>query len=119
MNSVRSTQSRLQGLRGKEIATLGKLSADDISSAAVVEFQTECGHIGDEEAENITTVYNQLGVMRATLKVLAEARVEELRKELHVYGSLHDEPHFHDIADIMREALEDEELAEIWRLGGG
>ena len=112
-------QSDRQERRLRQLQALQSLDAATINSKAVISFNEECGVIGEDEMDAITACYERMGELREGLKGLAESRVEELRKELHVYGALHLEPPMREIATVMRESLEDAELDELWRLGGG
>ena len=63
--------------------------------------------------------YDSLSDLRSSLRKLAENRVESLRQELHVYGFLEIEPNLTDLAETLQSALENTNLAELWRTGGG
>ena len=119
MVSVQDGQKQRQAERDEQLQALGRLTSDDITVEKVQKFQSDTNHIGDVEVEIVNKVFERLGELRGNLKLTAEERVEELRKELHVYGALHDEPPFLCIADVMRDALSEETLSDLWRLGGG
>ena len=118
LEQVQEGQSDRHERRLKQLQALQSLNAANIQSAAVVMFQEECDAIADDEMGAIQACYDRLGELRGGLNDMAKARVEELRKELHVYGALHSEPPMREIANVMREALESAELDELWRLGG-
>ncbi len=119
LEQVKEGQSDRQERRLRQLQALQSLDAANITSKAVVAFQEECGVIAEDEMGAIQSCYEGLGELRRGLSELAGSRVEELRKELHVYGALHSEPPMREIATVMREALENAELGELWRLGGG
>jgi hypothetical protein len=119
LDRFKGEQESRQERRLKQLGSLSELNADNISSAAVVSFQEECTVIADDELDGLSNCYARLGELRQALKDAAKHRVEDLRKELHVYGALHLEPPFREIASVMREALDDEASSELWRLGGG
>lgn len=119
MLSVQEDQKQRQQQRHAQLQILGGLTSDGISSTTVQNVISEASHIADIEMDAVTAVFGRLTELRADLKKTAAERVEELRKELHVYGALHAEPPLHAIADIMKDALADEALADLWRLGGG
>ena len=119
MLSVQDEQSRRQQRRGDQLKSLGELTSDNIVSKSVMDFQGACTSIGEDEQDAITVTFNRLCQLRKNLENSAKERVEELRLELHLYGALHAEPPFLEVAAVMRDALADESLSELWRLGGG
>jgi len=119
MESVRYGQEMRHRDRQECLAALAALTSDNINSDRVTKIQQELAAIGDSEISAIQECYNGLGELRSSLRQIAKDRVEDLRKELHEYGALHEEPNLKSIARIMQQALEDESLAELWRLGGG
>ena len=119
MYSCKDQQARLKSRRIDVMDQFAKLTSENINSASVVELQKRIAVIADDELADITDCYKQLCDLRANLKMSAEDRVEALRKELHTYGALHDEPPMKQVSLVMQHALEDASLAELWRLGGG
>lgn len=119
MKNVRANQ---QARHDERIALLGQLSnlnAKTINSEEIVKIQSQFSAIHDVGLEEIQSCYNGLGELRIVLQDLAKSRVEDLRKELHTYGALKEEPKLRDISDIFQHALENPDMAELWRLGGG
>ena len=57
--------------------------------------------------------------LRSVSRERAENRVEKLRKELHVYGFLEEEPDLTDLGEKLHLITEDPLLTELFRLGGG
>jgi len=119
MLSVQEEQKQRQQQRHAQLQILAGLTSDSIALTAVQNVIAEAGHIGDQEMDAVTAVLARLTELRADLKKIAAERVEELRKELHVYGALHPEPPMHTLGDVMKGALADEAVADLWRLGGG
>ena len=105
--------------RHELVQQLSVLTSENIHSSTVVDIQKRFAAVTEDELAAITECYNQLGDLRSYLKMSAETRVEELRKELHTYGALKDEPPMKQVVTIMQHALDDSSLAELWRLGGG
>jgi len=116
---VRQGQMARHGERQRIVGDLRALNALDISSDAVKKSQAEFTAVAEEEIAAIQRCYDDLTQLRSSLREKAEARVESLRKELHDYGALHDEPDFKTASRVFHEALADESVSETWRLGGG
>ena len=87
LEQVQEGQSDRHERRLKQLQALQSLNAANIQSAAVVMFQEECDAIADDEMGAIQACYDRLGELRGGLNDMAKARVEELRKELHMWCS--------------------------------
>jgi hypothetical protein len=122
-NQMMEKYRRDQGKRRKNleavIAKIMSLSYENITSEIVAEIQQLFQQCNIDELNAIQNCYNQLTDLRKNTDYLCRERVEELRKELHVYGALKIDPKFGPLAKRLEEALNDPNLAELWRLGGG
>ena len=114
---------RDQGKRRKNLeAVINKItnfSYESITSEVVTDVQQLFQRCNEDELNAIQNCYNSLTELRKNTDYLCRERVEELRKELHVYGALKIDPKFGPLAKRLEEALADPNLAELWRLGGG
>ena len=115
----REQQTTWKSLRQTTMERFAAITSESIQSSNIVELQRHFASVAEDEMAAISECYKSLGDLRAHLKMLAEDRVEALRKELHTYGALKDEPPLRQVSIIMQQALEDESLQELWRLGGG
>lgn len=115
----REQQTTWKSLRQTTMERFAAITSESIQSSNIVELQRHFASVAEDEMAAISECYKSLGDLRAHLKMLAEDRVEALRKELHTYGALKDEPLLRQVSIIMQQALEDESLQELWRLGGG
>ena len=119
MKGVRSNQQCRHDERIVLLAQLSRLNATTINSDEISRIQTQFSLIHDVGLEEIQSCYNGLGELRIVLQDLAKLRVEDLRKELHCYGALKNEPKLMELSNIFQNALENTEMTELWRLGGG
>jgi hypothetical protein len=119
MLKVRQGQMARKGERQRIIRDFMAFDALTITSEEVKKLQGHFTAVAEEEIEGVQACYNSLTDLKSDLKQKAEERVESLRKELHGYGALHDEPDFKTAAAVFHEALTDENVSETWRLGGG
>lgn len=119
MAEFRDQQLERNVCRKEALCDLAKLDAHNITSKETGRVKEVLSSLNDEELAATQTCYNGLSDLRARLRGTAEQRMEVLRKELHVYGALHDEPPLQEIATDLRAALADSALSELWRLGGG
>lgn len=117
--SFRDQQDGWRSRRQDLVQQLSVLTSESIHSSVVVDIQKRFAQVTEDELAAISDCYKQLGDLRSYLKMSAETRVEELRKELHTYGALKDEPPMRQVANVMQAALQETSLAELWRLGGG
>lgn len=117
--SFREKQSSWKSQRQGIMEQFAMLTSESMRSLDVIELQKKFAAVAQEELEAISECYKQLGDLRTILKISAEDRVESLRKELHTYGALKDEPPLSQVSMVMQHALEDSSFAELWRLGGG
>lgn len=101
------------------IGTLMQMSYSDIASEAVQAVQAKLSICNEHEVEAIQECYNALTRLRGNTDYMAKERVEDIRKELHVYGSLKVDPKLYLLANRLEDILADPSLAELWRLGGG
>ncbi len=119
MKSVQSGQLDRHSQRLSQLQLLGDFTADSITSEKVINIQAKFGTISEEEMEAVQACYNGLCNLSSSFRVKAEDRVEQLRKELHVYGALSHEPNLQVLLDSLSKALCDESLNGLWRQGGG
>ena len=117
--SFRDQQDEWRIRRQDLVQQLSVLTSESIQSPIIIDIQKRFAQVTEDELAAITDCYQQLGDLRSYLKMNAETRVEELRKELHTYGALKDEPPMRQVANIMQATLQEASLAELWRLGGG
>lgn len=92
----------------------------DINSDGIQAIQAKLQVCNEKELESIQECYNGLTQLRENTDYMVRERVEEIRKELHVYGALRVDPKL----DLLANRLEDNvllipELSELFRLGGG
>lgn len=119
LTEFRAGQLSRHAERSKQLGALATLSADNISSTVVQTVQESLNILSEEESVSMQKCYDGLTSLRSNLRYQAETRREELRQELHSYGALQDEPPLKTYADEMKQALADDSLSELWRLGGG
>lgn len=119
MKETCDKQKERHEVRYANIKTLSNLNFSNITVDAVVSVQKNFTSLAEEEIAAVQSCYNGLQERRGKLSVNAEARVEVLRKELHLYGALFKEPDFISVINQLKCSLDDPNLAELWRLGGG
>lgn len=91
----------------------------DINSEGIQAIQAKLQVCNEKEVEAIQECYNGLTRLRENTDYMARERVEEIRKELHVYGALKVDPKLDVLANQVEDILLDPELSELLRLGGG
>eukprot|EP01033_Poteriospumella_lacustris_P001787 gene1787-1294_t len=91
----------------------------DINSEGIQAIQAKLQVCNEKEVEAIQECYNGLTRLRENTDYMARERVEEIRKELHVYGALKVDPKLDILANQVEDILLDPELSELLRLGGG
>ena len=119
MKRFRSGQEKREVAVRACLDRLLALSCEDINSDAVAAVQADLAELNVQEINAIQSCYNELIRLQADNAYTAAERVEALRRELHVYGALKIEPDLRQNASILQNALNDERLGELWRLGGG
>ena len=119
MTEFRAQQTERHACRMAALKDLARLDANNITSDEARRIKAALTSLNEEELAATQECYNGLSGLRARLRGDADRRMEALRKELHVYGALHDEPPLAELAANLRAALSRPELSELWRLGGG
>ena len=119
LEEVRRGQSIRKGERQRILRKFGEFDALNINSDSIKGLQAEFSTVSEHEIAAIQSCYDQLNLLRVKLEEKAKARVESLRKELHRYGALHPEPDLKERSATFNEALNDQSMSELWRLGGG
>jgi hypothetical protein len=119
MKDTCDKQHERHEVRYENIKTLSNLNFSNITVDAVNSVKNNFTSLAEEEISAIQNCYNGLQELRGKLSIDAEARVELLRKELHLYGALFKEPDFISVINQLQVSLDDPNLAELWRLGGG
>jgi hypothetical protein len=119
MLNVRLGQKERHRVREENLQRIARLNTENISSEEVRTIQSTLAAVNDEELSATQECYNGLSNLRAVLRSRAENRMESLRKELHVYAALHDEPPLPALVSSLRSALSSSQLSELWRQGGG
>lgn len=119
MSSVREGQIERHEKRLQLVSVLGGMTSAKIALDDVLSVQQKFTAISEQEIASIQDCYNGMQELRTRLRFDAEKRVEMLRKELHLYGALHKEPDLASIRDALQQALDNPDLTELFRLGGG
>lgn len=119
MQRVRLNQQQRHDSRQNLINDLSNCTADTISSTEVQRIKENLTELNEDEITATLDCYNGLSTLRATLRGAAERRMEDLRKELHTYGALHPEPDLAALSNKIDAILNDADMGEVFRLGGG
>ena len=119
MAEVRDGQKERLSSRSTLLQQLAVMNTYSINTKDIISIQDQFGKISEKELASIQDCYNTLTEYKEALRVIAESRVEDLRKELHNYGALHEEPPLKKISSVLDAALNDPSQSELWRLGGG
>ena len=119
MEKFRCDQKERHKIRQNLIDELSSFTAESIASTEVQRIKDSLMELNEQEISATIDCYDGLSTLRTSLRSLAENRMEELRKELHVFGALHPEPDLGLLSDKIKGILNDEEITELFRLGGG
>lgn len=85
----------------------------------MTKIQSELASLQQAEEDAVRACQEGLENISSDLLRRADQRVEELRKELHLYGALHIEPDLKGISARLADAVKDPSLTELFRIGGG
>lgn len=95
------------------------LSYESLSTEIVAELQQAMQRGNEDELSAIQQLYDSLTLLRHGTAAQCRARVEALRKELHVYGALKITPNLSLFARKIEETVNNAANADLWRVGGG
>eukprot|EP01040_Poterioochromonas_malhamensis_P004946 gene4946-5306_t len=119
MSNFRKEQTQRREVINKILADFQQLHYSTITVEQISDLQQRFTTCNEKELAAVQSCYNGLTSLRSSADYFARERVEDLRKELHVYGALKVDPKLQTTAKGLEEALNDPSLAELWRLGGG
>lgn len=119
MSGVQSGQIERHNRRLDAIKDLSELNAENITFERCLEVHQKLVALNEMELSAGQSCYDGLSLLRVHARERSELRMENLRRELHVYGALHEEPELLDLANTLRKAIQTPELSELWRVGGG
>jgi hypothetical protein len=119
MAQFREGQLQRNGIRSKCLVEYGQLGAANATSDIVESVKAKLTALNEQEIEATQKCHDDLQAMRRELLEAAEKRREGVRLELHAYGSLEAEPPMKEYANQLESCLNDPELSEMMRLGGG
>lgn len=91
--------------RSDQINILKQITYNNINSNNIISIQNNLKNISEIETYAMQDCYNGLSQLQITLKCHCANRVEILRKELHVYGYLEQEPDFSSLAASLHEVI--------------
>jgi hypothetical protein len=119
MENFRQEQEKRRKVISSILNDFSSLQYTTMTIEQVTELQNKLTVCNEKELEAVQSCYNGLTSLRSTTSYYLRERVEDLRKELHVYGSLKVDPKLLITAKQLENAVNDSTLTELWRLGGG
>jgi hypothetical protein len=119
MENFRNEQEKRRKIISSILNEFSSFQYSTITIEQVTELQNKLSICNEKELEAVQSCYNGLTSLRGTTSYYLRERVEDLRKELHVYGSLKVDPKLLITAKQLEMLLNDSSLSELWRLGGG